>query len=253
VKSDGGSLRNFNLSIGVTDEFMSAVEKNAVYDLRHPADLRVVEQRSARELFESICHAAWETGDPGLIFLDAIDKGNPTPLAGKMESTNPCGELPLLANESCNLGSINLPHFVKENKGRRLIDWDRLKAITHVAVRFLDDVITINEYPTEAIADATLANRKVGLGVMGFAELCILLDVSYGSAKAIALAGDLMRFIMTEARNTSVRLAEDRGTFPNWRQSVHASECPRLSLRYRCSSDQRPAPRARAETHHPSR
>jgi ribonucleoside-diphosphate reductase alpha chain len=222
VKRDDRSLRNFNLSVGVTDEFMSAVEKDATCELRHPADLRVIKHRSAREIFRSICHAAWETGDPGLIFLGAIERANPTPLIGKMESTNPCGELPLLENESCNLGSINLPRFVKQTNGRKAIDWDRLKAITHVAVRFLDDVITINEYPTEAIANATLGNRKIGLGVMGFAELCILLDVSYASKEAIALANDVMSFITTEARNTSVRLAEDRGTFPNWPQSAHA-------------------------------
>jgi ribonucleoside-diphosphate reductase alpha chain len=222
VKRDGRSLRNFNLSVGVTDEFMFALENDAAYDLRHPNDLRVVKQRSARDLFQVICQAAWETGDPGLIFLDAIERGNPTPRLGRMESTNPCGELPLLTNESCNLGSINLPHFVKETSGRMSVDWDRLKAITHVAVRFLDDVITINEYPTEAIANATLSNRKIGLGVMGFAELCILLEVCYSSKEAIALAGDLMSFVMSEARNTSLRLAEDRGVFPNWPKSVYA-------------------------------
>jgi ribonucleoside-diphosphate reductase alpha chain len=229
VKRDGCSLRNFNLSVAVTDEFMSAVEKNANYDLRHPTDSRVVKQLKAYDVFHSICYAAWETGDPGLIFLDAIERGNPTPLAGKMETTNPCGELPLLPNESCNLGSINLPHFVKEANSRTWIDWDRLKAITHVAVRFLDDVITINEYPTEAIANATLSNRKIGLGVMGFAELCILLGVPYASNEATTLASDLMRFIMDEAHGTSVRLAEDRGVFPNWAQSVHAG--PGLKLR----------------------
>jgi ribonucleoside-diphosphate reductase alpha chain len=228
VKRDGCSLRNFNLSVGVTDEFMSAVEKNAAYDLRHPTDLRVVKQRTAREVFHSICHAAWETGDPGLIFLDAIERSNPTPLAGRMETTNPCGELPLLPNESCNLGSINLPHFVKEANNRMSIDWGRLKAITHVAVRFLDDVITINEYPTEAIANATLSNRKIGLGVMGFAELCILMDICYASDESIDLARKVMSFIMAEARNTSARIAEDRGAFPSWPQSVHAGSSLKL-------------------------
>jgi ribonucleoside-diphosphate reductase alpha chain len=228
VKRDDRSLRNFNLSVGVTDEFMSAVEQDISYDLRHPGDLRVLKQRRARAMFQSICRAAWETGDPGLIFLDAIERANPTPLLGRMESTNPCGELPLLPNESCNLGSINLPHFVHETNGRRWIDWDRLKAITHVAVRFLDDVITINEYPTQAIASATLGNRKIGLGVMGWAELCILLNVSYASKEAIALADHVMSCIMTEARNTSARLAEDRGTFPNWPQSAHAGSGNRM-------------------------
>lgn len=139
-----------------------------------------------------------------------------------MESTNPCGELPLLPNESCNLGSINLPHFVKESGGRHIVDWDRLQATTDAAVRFLDDVVTINEYPTEAIARMTLGNRKIGLGVMGYAELCILLDVSYASPEAVELAQELMRFIAAEAYSASVRLAEERGPFPNWTSSVHA-------------------------------
>jgi ribonucleoside-diphosphate reductase alpha chain len=160
--------------------------------------------------------------------LDAIERGNPTPLAGRMDTTNPCGELPLLPYESCNLGSINLPHFVKEATGRTSIDWDRLKAITHVAVRFLDDVITVNEYPTETIATASLSSRKIGLGVMGFAELCILLGVPYASNEATTIATDVMRFITDQAHSTSVRLAEDRGVFPNWAQSVHAGSGLRL-------------------------
>ncbi|OGA23046.1 MAG: ribonucleoside-diphosphate reductase, adenosylcobalamin-dependent [Betaproteobacteria bacterium RIFCSPLOWO2_02_FULL_65_24] len=222
AKRDGRSLANFNLSVGVTDEFMSAVAGDAVYPLRHPADSRVVGERRARRIFDSICHAAWETGDPALIYLDTIERANPTPSLGRMESTNPCGELPLLPNESCNLGSINLPRFVRESDGRRSLDRDRLQAITRAAVRFLDDVITVNQYSIEAVSRMTLGNRKIGLGVMGFAELCILLDVSYASDKAVHLAGDLMRFIAAQARSASAELAEERGPFPNWQQSVHA-------------------------------
>jgi len=223
AKRDGKSLCNFNLSVGATDEFMSAVEMDATYPLRHPAGARILGERRAREVFDSICHAAWETGDPGLIFLDTIEKSNPVPSLGRMESTNPCGELPLLANESCNLGSINLPRFVKESGGRRCLDRDRLQAVTHAAVRFLDDVVTVNQYPTEAIARVTLGNRKIGLGVMGFAELCILLDVSYAAPEAIGLAGEVMRFIAEHAHSASAQLAEERGPFPNWAQSVHAA------------------------------
>jgi ribonucleoside-diphosphate reductase alpha chain len=223
VKRDGTSLRNFNLSVGVTDDFMSAVENNATYDLRHPRDSRIVKKVCAKEVFQSICHAAWESGDPGLIFLDTIERANPTPHAGKLESTNPCGELPLLPNESCNLGSINLPHFINRSGDLKSMDWNRLREITHLAVRFLDDVITINDYPTEEVAKTTLSNRKIGLGIMGFAELCILLGVPYTSNEALALAGEIMRFIATEARNTSARLAEERGVFPNWPLSVHAA------------------------------
>jgi ribonucleoside-diphosphate reductase alpha chain len=223
VKRDGASLRNFNLSVGVTDEFMSAVENNAAYDLRHPRDLRVIKQVYAKEVFQSICHAAWESGDPGLIFLDNIERANPTPHAGKLESTNPCGELPLLPNESCNLGSINLPHFINSSSDPKSMDWDRLREITHVAVRFLDDVITINDYPTAEVEKTTLSNRKIGLGIMGFAELCILLGVPYTSNEALALAGKIMRFIATEAQIISTRLAEERGVFPNWPLSLHAA------------------------------
>jgi ribonucleoside-diphosphate reductase alpha chain len=132
-----------------------------------------------------------------------------------METTNPCGELPLRPNETCNLGSINLPRFVKEEHGRKSVDWDRLKEVTQIAVRFLDDLITANDYPTEAIANVTLANRKIGLGLMGFAELCILLDIPYAGNEAAMIAEDLMGFVMAESRRASGGLAEDRGVFPN--------------------------------------
>lgn len=222
AKRDGVSLRNFNISVGATDEFMEAVSSNATHQLRHPSDGRVVGSRRARALFSAICEAAWETGDPGLLFLDTIERGNPTPQLGRIESTNPCGEVPLLPYEACNLGSINLSHFVTQGEGEAAVDWERLASSVRAAARFLDDVISVNRFPLDAIEEATLANRKIGLGVMGFAEVCILLGVSYSSDAALALASDVMSFIAREARATSERLAEQRGVFPNWERSVFA-------------------------------
>jgi ribonucleoside-diphosphate reductase alpha chain len=228
AKRDGISFRNFNLSVGATDEFMSAVESGGDLALRHPADGRVVRTVPARRLFDDICEAAWATGDPGLIFLDTIARANPLPVCGRIEATNPCGELPLLPYESCNLGSINLVHFVRRQNGVTTVDYERLRSQVQDAVRFLDDVISVNCFPLEAIAKETLANRKIGLGVMGFAELCILLGVSYASEQAILLAEDIMEFIGREARSASLQLAENRGVFPNWSGSVFHARSLRL-------------------------
>jgi ribonucleoside-diphosphate reductase alpha chain len=221
AKRDGVSLRNFNISVGVTGEFLSAVESGGDWALRHPTDGHVVRSVPARRLFDDICEAAWATGDPGLLFLDTIARTNPLPACGEIEATNPCGELPLLPYESCNLGSINLVHFVRERDGALAVDFERLRTQVEDGVRFLDDVISVNRYPLEAVAQATLANRKIGLGVMGFAELCILLGISYASEPAIVLADQLMEFIAREARLASARLAEQRGVFPNWSTSVY--------------------------------
>ncbi|MEW6208552.1 MAG: adenosylcobalamin-dependent ribonucleoside-diphosphate reductase [Acidobacteriota bacterium] len=226
-KRDGASLRNFNISVGVTDSFMEAVEANSDFALRHPADNRTLAHRKARALFDSICNAAWATGDPGLVFLDTIERANPTPLVGHIECTNPCGEVPLLPYESCNLGSINLTHFVIEG-GEPEVDWERLRALVSAAVRFLDDVITVNRFPIEATHRVTIGNRKIGLGVMGFAEMCIMLGLPYASDAAVRFAGDLMGFIARESRASSARLAEARGVFPNWEQSVYQSKGLRL-------------------------
>lgn len=228
AKRDGVSFRNFNISVGATDEFMLALESGGDLELRHPANRRPVRTLSARKLLDEICEAAWATGDPGLIFLDTIARSNPLPACGQMEATNPCGELPLLPYESCNLGSINLVHFVRHDGGRATVDYERLRIQVHDVIRFLDDVISVNRFPLEAIATATLANRKIGLGVMGFADLCILLGISYASEAAIQLAESLMEFIAHEARFASMQLAEERGVFPNWRTSVHASKGLRL-------------------------
>lgn len=233
AKRDGVSFRNFNLSVGVSDEFMSAVESGGDLALQRPGGFegdsgRIVRRVPARKLFEDICEAAWATGDPGLIFLDTIQKENPLPTCGRIEATNPCGELPLLPYESCNLGSINLVHFIRRNNGDAAVDYERLRGQVHDAVRFLDDVISVNRFPLEANARITLANRKIGLGVMGFAELYILMGISYASEKAILLAGDLMEFIGREARLASVHLAEERGVFPNWSVSTYQAKGLRL-------------------------
>jgi ribonucleoside-diphosphate reductase alpha chain len=228
AKRDGVTLRNFNISVGVTDEFMKAVEADGKLPLRHPSAGRVVGQRSARALFNAICDAAWATGDPGLIFLDAIARADPTPALGIIESTNPCGEVPLLPYESCNLGSINLAHLVTERDGSPSIDWERLQTLVTYGVRFLDDVITINRFPIEQIEQMTLGNRKIGLGVMGFAELCILMGISYSGPEAVHTARELMSFIAGEARAASAHLAEERGVFPNWEKSIYAQQGLRL-------------------------
>jgi ribonucleoside-diphosphate reductase alpha chain len=228
AKRDPSALVNFNLSVGATDEFIRAVELDLDFNLRHPADNRTVSHRPARDIFDAICQSAWETGDPGLIFLDTIERANPTPGLGRIESTNPCGEVPLLPNECCNLGSINLAHMVASKAGRAVVDWDKIGLATADAIRFLDDLISINRYPTEAIKEAALATRKIGLGVMGFAEMCILLGMSYASEEAVRLMSDLMRFISTEALAASEILGDERGVYPAWPGSRHDAENKRL-------------------------
>jgi len=228
AKHDGVSLRNFNISVGATDEFLSAVESGGDLALRHPSDGRVVRRVSACSLFEDLCEEAWATGDPGLLFLDTIARANPLPASGELEATNPCGELPLLPHESCNLGSINLVHFVRERDGARSVDFERLRMQVEDGVRFLDDAISVNRFPLETVSRATLGNRKIGLGVMGFAEVCILLGISYASERALLLADQLMEFIAREARRASERLAEERGVFPNWSDSAYKTSGLRL-------------------------
>jgi ribonucleoside-diphosphate reductase alpha chain len=229
AKSQPESLANFNLSVGITDDFMAAVDAGGSISLLHPTTGIETGRRAAGPLFRAICDAAWETGDPGLLFLDAIARANPTPELGGIDATNPCGEVPLLPGESCNLGSINLAHFVVCRDGASTLDWDRLGPVVRSAVRFLDDVITANRFPLPAAEATTLANRKIGLGVMGFAEMCILLGISYASTEAVALAERLMEFIAGEARLASIQLARERGVFPNWKSSKYARE--RLPVR----------------------
>lgn len=229
AKLDGVSLQNFNLSVGVTDVFMEAVERDQTYDLRHPRTAHVVRSVKARSVFDAIVEAAWQAGDPGILLLDAINRANPTPRLGPIEATNPCGEIPLLPYESCNLGSINVASFVIERNGRTLLDWEQLRATVRTAVRFLDNVIEVNAYPFPEIERITRGNRKIGLGVMGFADALIRMGISYDSDEAVGLADQLMYAIGDEARAASEGLAKERGLFPNWSGSIFESR--RLRLR----------------------
>ena len=217
-KRDQTVLTNFNISVGITEAFMEAVEKDADYDIVSPRTGEVVARRSARKVFERIVELAWTNGEPGIIFLDRINRDNPTPLIGEFEATNPCGEQPLLPYESCNLGSINLARMVTADGE---VNWDRLAQVVELATRFLDNVIQVNRYPIEPIRQMTLANRKIGLGVMGWADLLILLGIPYNSEAAIELGGRIMQFITDHARMTSRVLARERGPFPNYKGSIY--------------------------------
>ncbi|QDU51659.1 adenosylcobalamin-dependent ribonucleoside-diphosphate reductase [Gimesia panareensis] len=223
VKRDGVSFENFNLSVSVSDAWMQAAQQDQTCPLIHPLTGQAIEQVSARELLHSIAEAAWQTGDPGMIFSDAINRANPTPRSGPMEATNPCGEVPLLPYEACNLGSINVSRMVRQTSDGYSIDWEKLARTTQLSLRFLDNVIDVSRWPDPRIARTVESNRKVGLGIMGFAELLILLEIPYGSAESIRLAEELMAFIAQEARTASEQLAEQRGPFPNWGDSIEAN------------------------------
>ena len=221
AKRDGG-FTNFNLSIAVTDEFMRAVQEGKKFDLKNPYTKATVTEIEAKGLFDEICHGAWSTGDPGLIFIDAIQRSNPTPKIGEIEATNPCGEVPLLPFEACNLGSINLSHMVSHTSRPEIL-WDKLKKTVQTSIRFLDNVIEINAFPDEKITDQVKGNRKVGLGVMGFHELLIQLNIPYSSDRAVSSADELMKFIQQSAQEASEELAKERGVFPNWEKSQYFS------------------------------
>ena len=220
AKTSGLSLQNFNLSVGVTDRFMQAAVDGHSYELVHPRLQRSLSRLEARAVLDRIVDAAWCSGDPGMLYLDAINRANPTPALGEIETTNPCGEVPLLPWESCTLGSVNLARLVR---GAGQMDWDRLRHAVRVGVRFLDDVIEVNRPPLAEIAEASRGNRKIGLGVMGFAECLIRLGVPYDTPEAIDWADRLMAFVATEARAASRELAAARGSFPNWSRSVYAA------------------------------
>jgi ribonucleoside-diphosphate reductase alpha chain len=219
AKEDPSRFNNFNLSVALTDAFMRALEKDGEYELVDPNSQQIRGRAKAREIFEDIVHLAWENGDPGIIFLDRINRDNPTPHLGEIEGTNPCGEQPLLPYESCNLGSINLATMVSGNDGQCQLDYEKLKGIVHLAVRFLDNVIDVNHFPLPIIEEKTKGNRKIGLGVMGFADLLIRLGIPYNSDEALSLASDLMKFIQNETWKASSILARLRGPFPNFKKS----------------------------------
>jgi ribonucleoside-diphosphate reductase alpha chain len=227
AKLDTSILTNFNISVGITEDFMRAAEADAEYDLINPRTRKVVKRMRAREVFDLIVNGAWSTGEPGIVFLDRLNQGNPTPELGEIESTNPCGEQPLLAYEACNLGSINLAKFVVPGRPPA-IDFTRLERVVRTAVRFLDNVIDVNHYPLDKIGDMARANRKIGLGVMGFADLLLRLGIPYDSEEGLAVARRMMEFIHDRGRAASVELARQRGVFPNFTKSIYADSGPRL-------------------------
>ena len=225
VKSDGRSLRNFNLSVGISDRFMHALKEEAEWPLINPRNRKIEKTVQAAALWASITEQAWKTGDPGLIFLDTLQRHNP--ISGQLiSSTNPCGEVPLVDYESCNLGSLNLTKMLKTAGDKIQIDWEKLEETTTTAVRFLDNVIAANHYVLPEIEQITYKNRKIGLGLMGWAEMLILLGIPYASDEAVKLAERLMEFIREKSYKASEELAQERGKFPAWDQSVFAPEQP---------------------------
>jgi ribonucleoside-diphosphate reductase alpha chain len=217
AKEREGILRNFNISVAVTDKFMQAVEKDGDFELTNPRNGTVVKKLKARAIWNLIVMMAWKNGEPGVIFIDTINKHNPTPQVGMMESTNPCGEQPLLPYESCNLGSIDVSKFVTD-EGK--MDWDQLRETVRKAVRFLDNVIDANVYVLPEIEKITKGNRKIGLGVMGFADMLIKMGIKYDTQQGLEAGEKLMKFINDEGHKMSAELGEEKGSFPNFHGSI---------------------------------
>ncbi len=217
-KTEQHMLNNFNISVTVTDVFMNAVLSDSDYDIINPRTGNIAGTLNARRVFDLISERAWRYGDPGLVFIDEINRGNPTPALGQIESTNPCGEQPLLPFEACNLGSINLKNIIIDDE----ISWQKLKNIVHSSVHFLDNVIDMSEFPLKEIKELVQGNRKIGLGVMGFADMLIKLGIPYDSDDAYSIGGKIIKTIKEESDKTSVKLAEKRGVFPNWSKSIYA-------------------------------
>jgi ribonucleoside-diphosphate reductase alpha chain len=221
AKSRPGFLSNFNISVAATDKFMDAVEKDKDYELVNPRNGEVTKKMSAREVWDLIIDYAWRTGDPGLIFIDRINKLNPTSNVGLIEATNPCGEQPLHPWDSCNLGSISLPKMLKQDKqGKWEMDWDKLKETVHRSVRFLDNVIDANKYPLPEIAAMTRSNRRIGLGVMGFADALLMMGIPYDSEPALKMGTEIAKFVEEEGHKASQALGKEKGSFPNFKGSL---------------------------------
>lgn len=222
-KEDTSQITNFNISVALTERFMEAVFAHETYEIINPRTKEVVGEFNAWEVFELIVEMAWKNGEPGIVFLDRINRANPTPHVGEIEATNPCGEQPLLPNESCNLGSINLAKMAKKDGEEWVVNWDRLKEVVEIGVRFLDNVIEVNRYPIAEIEEMTRANRKIGLGVMGFADLLMRLGIPYNSEEGVELGREIMSFIQTTGHEASSALGAERGSFPNYAGSIFAA------------------------------
>ena len=221
-KSDLTKLNNFNISVAITDKFMEALERDDYYELIHPNTKQPVQKLKAKEVFDLIVKGAWQSGEPGVIFIDKMNKDNPTPLIGDIESTNPCGEVPLLSYEACNLGSINLSKMVvKGADGNNIINWDKLAEVSRLSIHFLDNVIVANNYPLPKIAEMVQANRKIGLGVMGWADMLMKMGVSYNSEEGCVLGRQVMEFIDYHSKVESIELSKKRGKFGNFAGSVY--------------------------------
>ena len=223
-KEDGTSISNFNISVAVTEEWMERVKAGEEYDLINPRSGKVTGQLNAREVFDLLLQMAWKTGDPGIVFLDRINKDNPTPQLGQIESTNPCGEQPLLPYESCNLGSVNLARMVRYTNEGAEINWDRTARVIKTAVHMLDNVIDMNRYPISQIEEMSKKTRRIGLGVMGFSDLLVQMGIPYDSEEALEVGSQVMSFVKEKTDAASVALAETRGVFPAWEGSVYDHE-----------------------------
>ncbi|MDF2571389.1 MAG: ribonucleoside-diphosphate reductase, adenosylcobalamin-dependent [Sporomusa sp.] len=224
AKKDNADITNFNISVGITEEFMKAAEENKEYDLIDPHHQTPTGKLNAREVFDVIVDMAWSNGEPGIIFLDRLNQENATPELGEFESTNPCGEQPLLPYESCNLGSINLSLMITNTGSEPAIDFDRIGTVVKKAIHFLDNVIDVNKYPLPEIDLMTKSTRKIGLGIMGWADMLCRLNIPYNSQKALDLAEQLMCFIQEQSRKTSMELAELKGVFPHFEKSIYQQQ-----------------------------